>query len=202
MRPITTALTDAEIMGSLTRGADVDASLRYLYRTHYAFLSGYVMANNGSADDAADIFQEVIIAFMNLVRQGKFRGDSSIRTFLYALNRNLWLNELKKRGRSFHREVNYEKMNEQEEASAGNLLENREMNGQLMKVLETLGDHCKKILVLYYYENQSMKEILAALHYENEQVVRNKKYKCLKKLEELIKNKPGLYQQLKNLLYG
>ena len=71
-----------------------------------------------------------------------------------------------------------------------------------MKVLETLGDHCKKILVLYYYENQSMKEILAALHYENEQVVRNKKYKCLKKLEELIKNKPGLYQQLKNLLYG
>ena len=47
-----------------------------------------------------------------------------------------------------------------------------------------------------------MKEILAALHYENEQVVRNKKYKCLKKLETMINENPALHQQLKNLLHG
>jgi hypothetical protein len=44
-----------------------------------------------------------------------------------------------------------------------------------------------------------MKEILSALPYENEQVVRNKKYKCLKRLEELVVGNSGLYEQLRNM---
>ena len=47
-----------------------------------------------------------------------------------------------------------------------------------------------------------MKEILEATDYENEQVVRNKKYKCLKQLEHMINEKPFLKQTLKNLLHG
>jgi hypothetical protein len=47
-----------------------------------------------------------------------------------------------------------------------------------------------------------MKEILEKLHYENEQVVRNKKYKCLKQLEQLIAAHPSIQQILKNLLNG
>jgi hypothetical protein len=35
-----------------------------------------------------------------------------------------------------------------------------------------------------------MKDILHHLPYENEQVVRNKKYKCLQSLTELIKQNP------------
>ena len=41
-----------------------------------------------------------------------------------------------------------------------------------------------------------MKEIVLHLHYENEQVVRNKKYKCLKRLEQMINEKPICLQQL------
>jgi hypothetical protein len=47
-----------------------------------------------------------------------------------------------------------------------------------------------------------MKEIQAQLPYENEQVVRNKKSKCLKKLEQLVKNNKQLHQQLKQFLHG
>ena len=60
----------------------------------------------------------------------------------------------------------------------------------------------KKILLLYYYENRSMKEILSELDYENEQIVRNKKYKCMKKLEQMIEEDGTLFQHLKNLLHG
>jgi DNA-directed RNA polymerase specialized sigma subunit len=71
-----------------------------------------------------------------------------------------------------------------------------------MQVVEQLGDTCKKILVMFYYENLSMKEILSSLEYENEQVVRNKKYKCLKQLEQMITSNPSLTQTLKNILHG
>lgn len=202
MRSIKATLTDSEIISNLASGREVDLSLKSLYRAHYSQLSGFIIANSGSQDDAADIFQEVMIAFMNLVREGKFRGEASIRTFLYALNRNLWLNELKKRGRAMAREMNYERMAEKEEQTISVVIENRESSHSLLQVLEQLGQDCRKVLVLYYYENKSMKEIFNELHYENEQVVRNKKYKCLKKMEELIRNNTGLYHQLKNMLYG
>ena len=44
-----------------------------------------------------------------------------------------------------------------------------------------------------------MKDILKTLQYENEQVVRNKKYKCLKQLEQMITGDPELAKNLKSL---
>ena len=195
-------LTDQEIIDNLLKNRDTDASIRFLYRTHYEMLGKYVVNNSGSWDDAQDIFQEVIVAFINLVQAGKFRGEASIKTFLFSLNKNMWLNELKKRGRTQVREMKYEKASDKTDQGINTALEAREANAELMKIMEELGDTCKKILLLYYYENRSMKEILTSLNYENEQVVRNKKYKCLKRLEELIKENKSIYHQLKNLLHG
>jgi RNA polymerase sigma factor (sigma-70 family) len=195
------SLTDAEIIDNLLQNRDVDLSLKFLYRSHYELLGRYVVNNNGGWDDAQDIFQEVMVAFINLVKAGKFRGEASIKTFLYSLNKNIWLNELKKRGRTQVREMKYEKASDKMEQGINTALEAREANAGLMKLMEELGETCKKILLLYYYENQSMKEILTSLNYENEQVVRNKKYKCLKRLEEMLAGNKSLYHQLKNLVH-
>jgi len=46
-----------------------------------------------------------------------------------------------------------------------------------------------------------MKQILEQLKYENEQVVRNKKHKCMKKLGELIQSDPLLANNLKAILH-
>lgn len=196
------SLTDAEIIDNLLRDRDVDLSLKFLYRSHYEILGRYVVNNNGNWNDAQDIFQEVMVAFINMVKAGKFRGEASIKTLLYSLNKNIWLNELKKRGRAQVREMKYEKASDTAEQGINTALEAREANAELMKIMDQLGETCKKILLLYYYENLSMKEILKLLNYENEQVVRNKKYKCLKRLEELVTENKSIYHQLKNLLHG
>ena len=47
-----------------------------------------------------------------------------------------------------------------------------------------------------------MKEILEQTDYESEQVVRNKKYKCLKQLEQMVNANPALRETLKNLIHG
>lgn len=44
-----------------------------------------------------------------------------------------------------------------------------------------------------------MRKIVDATDYENEQVVRNKKYKCLKQLEQMLHEKPALRESLKVL---
>jgi len=191
------SFSDAELLRNLLHEASIDRSVKFLYREHFDFLSKYVLNNSGDFNDAEDVFQEVIISFINLVKAGKFRGDSSVKTFLYSMTRNIWLNELKKRERLQVREQKYERAKENNDAAIDLAIESREASKLLMKVIGELGESCKTILVLFYFENRPMKEIVDAVQYENEQVVRNKKYKCLKRLEELICGNKILYQQLK-----
>lgn len=196
------SLTDTELLEAIRHGRGLDAAIRSVYRDYFENLSWLVKNNSGSQQDAEDIFQEVVVNFIGLVQKDKFRGESSVKTFLFSMTKHSWLNELKKRGRSEARELKYEKAKDREEADVSELLAEREEQQQLMDLVGQLGDTCKKILVLFYYENRSMKEILSSLEYENEQVVRNKKYKCLKQLEQMITSKPSLLHTLKNMLHG
>ena len=194
--------SDTELVASLRVGERVDDIIKSLYRNYFDSLAWYVEHNSGSRQDAEDVFQEVVITFIGLVQADKFRGESSVKTFLYSLNRHIWLNELKKRGRALARETNYSKGNEWVELDVGEFIADRETKNLVMDLMDKLGETCKQILLLYYYENQSMKQILTTLHYENEQVVRNKKYKCLKQLEQLLNAHPNLKKTLKTWLHG
>jgi RNA polymerase sigma factor (sigma-70 family) len=193
---------DSELVANLRAGKRMDEMIKTIYRNHFDSLSWYVMNNNGSRQDAEDVFQEVVVAFIDLVQKDKFRGESTVKTFLYSLNRHTWLNELKRRGRALAREEKYERGQERTELDSSQVIADREGKAEVMRLLEELGETCRKILLLFYYENLSMKEILEATAYENEQVVRNKKYKCLKQLEQTIIENPILKQTLKNLLHG
>lgn len=195
-------LSDAELIGSLKQRRGMDAAVKFIYREHFESLSWFIMHNNGNRQDAEDIFQEVVVNFIELVQKDKFRGEASVKTFLFAMNRHTWLNELKKRGRSDLRELKYEAVQDKTEMDVSSFIAGREAKHEVMRLVEQLGETCKKILVMFYYENLSMKEMLNGLEYENEQVVRNKKHKCLKKLEQMILNNPSLKQNLKNLFHG
>jgi RNA polymerase sigma factor (sigma-70 family) len=194
--------SDAALLGNLRTGQQMNESIKSIYRDHYELLSRYILSNNGSAQDAEDIFQDVVISFIDLVRKNKFRGDSSIRTFLFAMNKNTWLNELKRKDRAARREAGYDQLQDATLTDISHVIAGREASQELLKVISRLGDGCKKILLLFYYETLPYKEIVEQTGYENEQVVRNKKYKCLKQLEQLISTDPVSMQTLKKLFHG
>ena len=192
--------TDSSLIQALKSEINSDEAIRHLYRTQYRLTSAYIRQNSGTDQDAEDIFQEVILVFTDVLKKDKFRGESSVSTFLYSLTRNIWLNELKKRGRSKKRDEAFEKGKDQTDMDVSHLIVSREIKTQLMQVVESLGETCKKILLAFYFENLAMREILKTLNYENEQVVRNKKYKCLKQLEQMLAGQPALTKSLKSLL--
>jgi RNA polymerase sigma factor (sigma-70 family) len=144
----------------------------------------------GSQQDADDIFQETVVAFIDIVKKDRFRMEAGIKTFLVAIARNTWYKEIKKKERSGYREKVFEIGRGSNELDVSNEISDRELKSELREMLGKLGESCRKILMLFYYENLPMKEIVNHLHYENEQVVRNKKYKCLKELTDLVKANP------------
>jgi len=195
------SLSDNTILQLLQGNQPPDEAIRALYRQQYNMVKTYITQNNGSQEDAQDIFQEAIISFIEMVKQHKFRGESSISTFVYAIARYTWLNEIKKRGRAQLRNEKYEREKEIAEPGIENHLVNRELKNTLVKVIDSLGANCKKILLAFYYENLPMRDILQQLQYGNEQVVRNKKYKCLKQLEQMINANKQLAANLQSILY-
>ena len=120
---------------------------------------------------------------------------------MYSLNKNIWLNELKKRTRANKRHLNLTSIQEKNDESIIKYIIHREDRLQVMQVVTALGEICKKILLAFYYDNLSMNDILQKLNYENEQVVRNKKYKCLKELEKLLTHNKELAKNLKSALH-
>jgi RNA polymerase sigma factor (sigma-70 family) len=188
--------SDAELIAAISAGTDLNNAIRYIYRQHSEAVSSFIIHYGGSEQDADDIFQETVVAFIDIVRKGKYRMEASIRTFLASIARNYWFNELKKRGRSDHRDRQFEAGRDQDEADVGQQMAELERKRELRQLVEQLGDACRKVLLLFYYENLSMKEIVNHLPYENEQVVRNKKYKCLQQLTGLIKANPAIARQM------
>lgn len=192
--------SDEALVAALKQNREIDKAVRFLYRQYFDPLSIYTRQNSGNEQDAEDVFQEVVVTFIEVVQQGRFRGESSVKTFLYSLNRHIWLNELKKRNRMQARNIKFEKEKEQVDAGVAPYIAGREARQQVMDIIDQLGDACRQVLLAFYYQDLPVREMLAFLPYENEQVVRNKKYKCLKKLEEMLHQNPVLANNLKTIL--
>src|SRR5438270_5205256 len=126
MNKASNTLTDHELIEYLLDHAKEREGILFLYQQHFEPLSWFVKQNGGSEQDAQDVFQDVIVSFIHAIRQGKFRGDSSIKTFLYTMNRNIWFNELKRRSRANEREKKFELVREGNAGEEQDTLENRE----------------------------------------------------------------------------
>ena len=192
--------SDQEIVEAIKSERNLNATTRHLYQAHFDALANYIRSNSGKDEDAEDFFQEALVVFINSVKKDKFRGDSSIKTFLYAIMKNLWRNELKRRSKASVRETTYYEQGEKEDSPVYGVTYEKETTQQILLFFEQLGENCKKILVMYYYQEMSMKDIALAMHYDSEQVARNTKYKCGKKLTAILDSNPIIKDAFRNLL--
>jgi RNA polymerase sigma factor (sigma-70 family) len=192
--------SDTELLVAINEKDSLEPAILQLYQDHSEATKAFIMSKGGTEQDADDIFQETIVSFIDCVQKKKFRQESGIQTFLISISKNLWYNELRKRGRAERREIIFEMDRDQLDTEVIETIQFREMKQQLNQMLQELGESCRKILELFYYENLSMKEIVAHLHYENEQVVRNKKYKCLNQLTEKMKQNPLIKENINELI--
>jgi RNA polymerase sigma factor (sigma-70 family) len=191
------SLTQQDIVIELKQ-PDIEAAVKKLYDNYFDGIVAQVCINGGSKDDGADIFQEAVLTLIEKVKTGQFRGDSSLKTFLSAIARNNWLHELRTRNRRNKREIAYMTLEEKIEEPLQPELNKNDANA-LHNLLEQIGNPCKKILTGFYYEDKSMKDLLTEFNYENEQVLRNKKSRCMKKLKEILTTNNNLLRTLNPL---
>jgi RNA polymerase sigma factor (sigma-70 family) len=187
---------DVELIAAIGDKRELNKAIQFIYQHYAATVSSFIIHYGGSRQDAEDVFQETVVSFIDIVTRGKYRMEASVKTFLVSVAKNVWFNEIRKREKAGNREKQFELGRDQKEMDIGHLIGDLEKKRQLRDLVYKLGEPCRKILMLFYYENLSMKELVDHLPYENEQVIRNKKYKCLQQLTLFIKENPLVAKQI------
>jgi len=171
--------------------------LQYVYDTYYPIIEGYIIHNQGSRDQARDIFQDAMIVVYKKVRLGELELTCKFGTYLYAICKNMWIQERKK---YLHRT---QKLREQAQmvhdpGPADDPLLQNHLDHLFNKHFADLSEDCQKILSMYF-NNFSVEDIRTAMNYKNLHHTADRKYRCKKSLVKRIVNDP-LFKRLKNEL--
>ena len=175
--------SDSEVILGLLNNSET--VLKRLYITYFPMVLQLVINNNGTHDDAKDIYQEAIIVLYNRVKTGEFELSSKLKTFIYSVCRRLWLKRLSQMtryGGDIHDFQDY--LPADEDAEQHN---EQDLNFNRMKSsLQLLGEPCKTIIEDFYINDRSMQEICEKFGYTNADNAKTQKYKCLQRLKKLF----------------
>lgn len=155
-----------------------------LFLKYQRMISVFVLKNGGDKNDAEDIIQETIIVLWQKVNSDSLQLTVKLGTYLLAIAKNKWMAELRKRRKISPQDIS-ENISNGNPSSLDNLV-NEEKIEYVRKALEMLQPICKKLLLLYYFEEKNMKEIAKILNLANADVAKSKKYQCKKNLEEIL----------------
>jgi RNA polymerase sigma factor (sigma-70 family) len=150
-------------------------------------LEVFVTKNSGSTDDAWDNFQETMAALFVNVSKSNFQLTSALKTYIYQINRNMWLAELKRQKKRPIR-IHDNEDSELAYLDTTNEIIEKELKLKLIEnEIFKLGENCQRIIKLYYHLKKSMKEIALEVGYTNSDNAKSQKAKCIKQLKTRLR---------------
>ncbi|TNE81807.1 MAG: sigma-70 family RNA polymerase sigma factor [Bacteroidetes bacterium] len=174
--------TDDELVLEIKRGNK--QALLQLYRDNFSAVRNHILKNNGKEEDAEDILQDAVVVVWQKVSHPEFELTSKLSTFLFAVAKNLWLKALNKNKRMepMQDQLDYKVSSEFSHVEAADL-------NWVVHYMDRLGDTCKQLLQMFYFEERNMQEIAQSLNFANADTAKAKKYQCFKRLESMVKER-------------
>lgn len=164
-----------------------EIAIRAFYVENFPQIEQWIINNNGSSEDAQDLFQDGMLVMLNCLQDNTFNFSGSPSGYLFSIVRYKWIAQLKKNKKviKIDSELHQLVSNMPNAEQIIVLKEKDEEQNYLLAAINFLKNECKNVLNLYYVDNKPMKEIAAILDY-SEDFVRVKKHRCMSELRELI----------------
>jgi len=175
------ALSDEELVALAKDGRP--ESLDELVSRHYASAFRTALGILRDEDGAADVAQDAFLkAFRGI---GKFRGDSSFRTWLLTITANEARGVLRKVARRKELDLDTAGPVATQEANAEDFLENAEESIRVRALLDQLPDKQRQAVTLRVFEGMSFKEVGAIIG-SSEGAARVNFHHGIRRLRELL----------------
>ena len=183
IRIVSNYFKEAELLKGLS--LNDKESIEQIYKDNYSIIQQLVINNNGTEDDARDVFQEALIVLYQNAKSENFHLNCQIKTYLYSVCRRLWLKKLQYNKRFEVLVDNKEEIVPVEEDFE--VHEKLDKQYGVMKLaMGKIGEPCKSLLEAFYVHHKNMQDIASFFGYTNADNAKNQKYKCLMRLKKLF----------------
>lgn len=185
-------MTDEQLIAQLKQRDRNALKTVYLdYKTEFfKFMSRY-NADNGILED---IFQDALIVLYENAMVGKLDHlKSSVKTYLFGTGKFMLFKHFRDTKKEIVADEDYI-FDNYEQAVIEDVFEDEgpnEYQRQLVANFNKLGAKCREILELFYVKGMKLDEIMVEQGYENKDVVKSQKSRCLKSLKNLIQKNDG-----------
>lgn len=169
--------------------------LEYIYRVHFPIIESYVLHNSGDREQAKDLFQEGMIVVYRNVRDGRLELNCKFGTYLFAVCKNIWVQERKK----YRLRAELMRQHSLEVRDPGpeeDPLLKKHTKDLFDRHFNELSKDCQRILYMYF-NGYAVEEIRDAMKYKDTHHAADRKYRCKKSLIKRIMNDP-LFKKIKD----
>lgn len=158
-------------------------SFGQLYQEYFSMISRFVTNNSGQTQDAEDLFQDTMVVLIEKLRQDNFELTASLKTYIMAIAKNLWL----KRLRSPQKTVEFSELLEQQYFEEINLAIEAEKTywDKLQNYLHQITEHCKGLIHDMFFQQKAIEQIQKEYGYTTKQNAQNQKYKCVEQIRRV-----------------
>lgn len=177
---VMTNISDETLLNRLREGEN--ASFEVLYSSFFPAVLAYVTRNGGNRADAEDIFQEVVMVLLQKIRRPEFILTSSLRTYLFAINRNIWLKRLRDK-----KEINVADISLYQAASCTfetEIMPEPAREEKLHAWLTKITKNCQRILKAIFFYHEPIENLMQKMSWKNRHSAANQQYKCLQQLRK------------------
>lgn len=154
-----------------------------LYREYFGMVNRFVTNNNGRTDDAEDIFQDTMLVLVLKLRQDNFQLTASIKTYIMAIAKNLWL----KRLRETNRETEFTELHDSKFLEEINLAIEHERThwDKLHNYIHQISEHCKGLIFDIFFKEKTIDQIQKEYGYSTKHNAQNQKHKCVEQIRKV-----------------
>lgn len=176
-------MTEQSVLISKLKQGD-ESTIKTVYELYRSGFVTYALKYGVAADDGIDIYQDAVVALCENAKKGQLDTlKSELKTYLFAIGKYMMYAFLKKKNNT----IAFEAVEDYEHDIAWEAVDATNENTLLLKTkFEQLGNQCKQILRLFYYEEKKLHEIVALMGYENKDVAKSQKSRCIKQLKTLV----------------
>lgn len=164
--------------------------LEMIYKEHLPSVRSWILKNNGSDNDAKDVFQEGIIAIYDKALDPDFVLTCPLGAFIFHICRNKWISQLRK-NKKMEGVINVEKERYKNEGDTGPLVEQVEEEAirqtRLDKAYAQLSELCRKLLKLVG-EGVAANDISEQLEMAKVSTFYRRKNACIERWRTLYEN--------------
>lgn len=159
------------------------AGLVRLYDDNRRPIVSHVTRNGGTSDEAEDVLQESVVIVWERVRTGGLELTARLSTFTFAVARRVWLRRLAQRRREPSVDADPDSLADDPTADPS---EDEDRIEAMRRAFDRLGEPCRTLLLLFYWEQLSMADVATQLGFANADVAKAKKYQCKEQLRRLM----------------